>query len=181
MAEGDGDKVAVASTAAIESPQGWHCSRITARFVVGGAIAGPAHVAWLAGGGVTHVISAAAALDDAPLCAACELPFLHLRWQDDGLIKPAHDFLRALAWVMRADAVALAQGDPLPCYYVHCAGGAFRGPLLATFLLAALSGLSGDEAFAYLQARHPDAQTWRVLAYCRSCLAALEAVQRELE
>ena len=170
---------ATSGSAMLESPRGWRCSRVTARFVVGGAIAGPAHLAWLAESGVTHVISAAAALDDAPLCAACELPFLHLRWQDDGLPKPAHDFLRALAWVMHADAVALARGDPLPCYYVHCAGGAFRGPLLATFLLAALSGLSGDEAFAYLQARHPDAQTWRVLAYRQACLAALEAVQPE--
>lgn len=170
---------ATRSSTGLESPQGWRCSRVTARFVVGGAIAGPAHLAWLAECGVTHVISAAAALDDGPLCTACELPFLHLRWQDDGLIKPAHDFQRALAWVMHADAIALAQGDPLPCYYVHCAGGAFRGPLLATFLLAALSGLSGDEAFAYLQARHPDAQTWRVLAYRQSCLAALEAVQPE--
>lgn len=172
---------AIRRSAALESPQGWRCSRITARFVLGGTITDPAHLVWLADGGVTHVISVAAALDDSPLCAACELPFLHLRWQDDGLPKPAHDFLRALAWVMRADAVALAQGKPLPCYYIHCAGGAFRGPLLTTFLLAALSGISGDEAFAYVQARHPDAQAWRILAYRQSCLAALEAVQPELE
>ena len=165
--------------AALESPQGWRCSRVTARFVVGGTITGPAHLAWLADRGVTHVISAAAALDDGPFCAACELPFLHLPWQDDGLPKPVHDFLRALAWVMHADAVALTRGEPLPCYYIHCAGGAFRGPLLATFLLAAQAGMSGDEAFAYLQARHPDAQTWRVLAYRQACLAALEAVQPE--
>lgn len=177
MSEGDEGNVVVG--VALESPQGWRCSRITARFVVGGTITGPAHIEWLAGCGVTHVISAAAALDDSPLCTACELPFLHLRWQDDGLTKPVHDFLHALTWVMHADAVALTRGDPLPCYYVHCAGGAFRGPLLTTFLLAALSGFGGDEAFAYLQARHPDAQTWRVLAYRQSCLAALEAVQPE--
>ncbi len=172
---------AIQRFAAMESAQGWRCSRITARFVVGGMIEGPAHLAWLADQGVTHVISAAAALDDGPLCEACELPFLHLRWQDDGMLKPAHDFLRALAWVMRADATALAQGQSLPCYYIHCAGGAFRSPLLATFLLAAQSGIGGDEAFAYLQARHPAARAWDVLAYRRACLAALEVVQPELE
>ncbi len=166
---------------ALESPQGWRCSRITARFVVGGMITGPAHLAWLADRGVTHVISTAAALDDGPLCAACELPFLHLPWQDDGLLKPADDFLHALAWVMRADALALAQSQPLPCYYIHCAGGAFRSVLLATFLLAAQAGISGDEAFAYVQARHPNARAWDVLAYRRACLAALESVQPELE
>ena len=171
----------IRQSAALESPQGWRCSRITARFVVGGMIMGPAHLAWLADHGVTHVISVAAALDDGPLCAACELPFLHLPWQDDGLLKPADDFLYALAWVMRSDAAARARGQPLPCYYIHCAGGAFRSPLLATFLLAAQTGITGDAAFAYIQARHPAARAWDVLAYRRACLAALEVVQAELE
>jgi hypothetical protein len=165
---------AAVGMAADELP--WDTSRITTRLYVGEAIAGEEHLRWLMGQGVTHVISVARELSDAALCARHRLGFYHVRWHDDGTVKPASDFLEALAWVLKMDAGALALELPLPRYYLHCLAGLYRSPLLATFLLAALAGMDADAAYAAVKAKRPQANAFDEKLYRASCVAALRAV-----
>src|SRR5690349_3659349 len=72
---------------------------VTDRLLVGGAIAGRDHAAWLAGQGVTDVISAAVELSDRAACARHRLGYRHVLWYDDKQLKPLVDFTRTLAWV----------------------------------------------------------------------------------
>ena len=74
------------------------------------------------------------------------------------------------------DAGALALGLPLPCYYLHCLAGLYRSPLLATFLLAALTGMDADAAYAVVKARRPQANAFDEEMYRASCVAALQVV-----
>lgn len=150
---------------------------ITRRLIVGGGIVGQDEVAWLQANGVTHVISAALELNDASHFHAAGLRFLHIPWVDDGQSKPIADFKRALFAVVAADAAQLANATgALSGLYVHCHLGQHRGPLLATFLLAALDGSNVDEAYARVCAARPVVASFDRPAYRTSCIAALDAI-----
>src|SRR5262249_4989581 len=124
-------------------------TRITGWLSVGGAIENSEQILYLRGLRVTHIICAAAELYDADVCAEYGFGFYHLPWPDDGQRKPAQDFLNTLAWV-EEQAAARARKRRKAHFYVHCLAGAYRGPLLATFLLAVREGLSAEEAYALL-------------------------------
>lgn len=155
------------------SSPAFNASHITNRFVVGGGIVSADEVTWLQQQGVTHIISAAAELDDAAHFQREGLSFLHIPWQDDGAIKPTADFLTALRFAVDADAQR-ANHAALPVFYVHCAQGHNRGPLLATFLLAALSGLPADAAYMLIKAMRPVVTAFEHPHYRASCGAALD-------
>lgn len=154
----------------------FNATRITERLIVGGGIAGPDELQWLAAQGVTHIISAAAELDDAASAAAAGMRFLHIPWNDDGQRKEPQDFHTAYLWVVQADT-QLAQSGKQAGIYCHCAAGVNRGPLMGTFLLAALSGLPGDTAWATLVGQRPQANAFNTPAYRQSCLDALALLQ----
>lgn len=156
-------------------PSPFNATPITNRLIVGGGIISQDEVTWLQQQGVTHIISAAAELDDAAHYARAGLSFLHLPWQDDGTTKPIPDFLTALRFAVDADAQR-PNDAALPVFYVHCAEGHNRGPLVATFLLAALSGLPGDAAFELLRAMRSVVTAFLQPHYRACCLAALEVV-----
>ncbi len=103
------------------------------------------------------------------------MKFFHVPWADDGQVKPVEDFFDALNFLLNADCSG-NKSDKLPTYYVHCVAGVNRGPLLCTFLLAALSGLDGDATFALIKAQRPQVNSFNVPAYRQSCLDALHAV-----
>jgi hypothetical protein len=172
----DAFNAATATVGMAADEQPWDASRITTRLYVGEAIAGDEHLRWLQEQGVTHVICTARELSDAALCAQHGLGFYHVRWHDDGTVKPASDFLAALAWVLEMDAGAQALGLPLPRYYLHCLAGLYRSPLLTTFLLAALAGMDADAAYAVVKAGRPQANAFNEELYRASCVAALRAV-----
>jgi hypothetical protein len=52
--------------------------------------------------------------------------------------------------------------------------GVNRGPLIATFLLAARQGISADEAWERIKASHPVAESFDKSVYRAACLRALE-------
>jgi hypothetical protein len=147
-------------------------ARVTDRLLVGGAIAGRDHAAWLAGQGVTDVISAAVELSDRAACARHHLGYRHVLWYDDKQLKPLVDFARTLEWVRVREAECRAGGGEMRLY-VHCAMGINRGPLLAVFLLAALEGIAADEAWAMIKRVRPHVESFDVPAYRHSCLLAL--------
>lgn len=147
-------------------------ARVTDRLLVGGAIAGRDHAAWLAGQGVTDVISAAVELSDRAACTRHRLGYHHVLWYDDKQLKPLVDFARTLAWVREREAACRAGGGEMRLY-VHCAMGINRGPLLAAFVLAALEGVVADEAWALIKRVRPHVESFDVPAYRHSCLLAL--------
>lgn len=169
------------TSSAPSAPSGpipFNVSRITERLIVGGGIAGADELAWLAQQGVTHVISAANGLNDSALGGASQsgLGFLYIPWDDDGLVKPVPDFWTAFAWVAAAEAQLAVLGKQVGLY-VHCAAGVNRGPLMATFILAALSGLPGDEAWKIVHGGRPQAAAFNNANYRQSCLSALEPLR----
>lgn len=106
----------------------FNVANVTDRLLVGGAIAVRGHAAWLAGQGVTDVISAAVELSDRATCARHRLGYRHVLWYDDKQLKPLVDFTRTLAWVREREAASRAGGGEMRLY-VHCAMGINRGPL----------------------------------------------------
>lgn len=154
----------------------FNVSRITNRIWVGGGITGEDEIAYLKGQGVTAILSVAAALDDTSIASAAGLDTLHIPWQDDGTAKEVHDFVGALAWLERLDAQRVASGKSLSGLMVHCAQGHNRGPMMATFLLAALSGLPADEAYKLVKGMRPVASSFDTPQYRASVVRALEAV-----
>jgi protein-tyrosine phosphatase len=156
----------------------WDVTRITGWLSVGGLIEDDEEAAWLRDNGVTHVINVAAELDDALLCATHDFGYYHVRWPDDGAAKPTHDFLEALAWLADAEA-ALAEQRRRLHVLLHCVAGAYRSPLLATFLLAAREGLSARAAYALLRERRPTVRCFEERAYRRSCFDAVEAARAQ--
>ena len=160
-------------------PPAFNVSRVTERLLVGGGLSGPDELAWLRDQvGVTHIISAAAELNDAAIGGASQsgLGFLHIPWVDDGNAKPATDFWTAFACVAAAEA-QLAQTNKQVGLYIHCAAGCNRGPLLATFILAALSGLPADESWKTIKGGRPQATAFDNANYRQSCLSALEPLR----
>lgn len=156
------------------SPQ-FNVNRVTERLLVGGGLSGADEMAYLKSQGVTHIISAAAELDDSAICAESGIAFLHIPWADDGQLKEVGDFRNALAFVLNADALAVS-GGTLPIYMTHCAAGMNRGPMIATFLLAALAGYNADHAFDLVRAGRPQASSFNQPHYRASVQRALEAV-----
>jgi hypothetical protein len=147
-------------------------ARVTDRLLVGSAIAGRDHAAWLAGQGITDVISAAVELSDRAACVRHRLGYHHVLWYDDKQLKPLVDFARTLDWVREREAACRASGGEMRLY-VHCAMGINRGPLLAVFLLAALEGIAADEAWTLIKRVRPHVEAFNVPAYRHSCLLAL--------
>jgi hypothetical protein len=147
-------------------------SCVTDWLFIGGSIGAADQVRWLKAQGVTHVISAAIEHSDRDWCRKHGLGYCHVLWHDDSQFKRGGDFLRALSWVETQAALLAAAGKQV-VLYVHCAMGYNRGPLLATFLLAAREALPADEAWARVKHSRPQAGSFDVLAYRQSCLLAL--------
>ena len=149
-------------------------SRVTDWLLVGGEIGSAEHMAWLKGQGVTTVINAACEVSDRRLCEQHELGYYHMYWYDDEQHKPSHQFLHVLGWV-RGEEAKLAETGASLCLYVHCQMGINRGPLLATFLLAAREGLSADTAWQRVKAARPIATCFGKPVYREACERALAA------
>jgi protein-tyrosine phosphatase len=154
----------------------WDVTRITGWLSVGGLIEDDEEAAWLHASGVTHVICVAAELDDALLCATHDFGYYHVPWPDDGMAKPTRDFLETSEWLAGAEAALAEQGRRMHVL-LHCVAGAYRSPLLATFLLAAREGLSVRAAYALLRERRPAVSCFEERAYRRSCFDAVAAAQ----
>lgn len=154
----------------------FNVSTVTARLMVGGGLAGADEVEYLKAQGVTHIISVAEELDDGALCAATGLACYHVRWRDDGRAKDIPDFIQTLIWLLSQDVAALSSGKQIGVF-VHCAAGINRGPTMATFLLAALSGLPADRAWQMITDARPQAHGYEVPAYRQSVQNALDQVR----
>lgn len=147
-------------------------SRITERLYLGGHNGVLAPADWLVAQGITHVISAAIELSDRVACAERGLGYRHLYWHDDKQLKPIADFVRTLAWLREQEEAYEAAGRPVRLY-VHCAMGMNRGPLLATYLLAATEEIRADDAWAVVKRSRPQVESFDSPAYRHSCILAL--------
>ncbi len=78
-----------------------------------------------------------------------------------------------LNWVSDEEAKLAAAGKSL-CVYVHCQMGINRGPLLATFLLAARESLSADAAWERVRTSRTIATAFGKAVYRDACARALE-------
>jgi protein-tyrosine phosphatase len=152
-------------------------SRVTDWLLVGGEIANVEHMARLVAQGVTTVINAACEVSDRQLCERYGLGYYHLYWYDDWQPKSAHEFLHVLEWVRDEEAKLAEHGQSMRLY-VHCQMGINRGPLIATFLLAARQGLSADEAWEQIKASRPAAHSFEKAVYREACLRSLEAYRQ---
>ncbi len=152
-------------------------SRVTDWLLLGGEIATGEHMARLAAHGVTTIINAAFEVSDRTLCEQQRLGYYHLYWADDLQPKSAHEFLHVLEWVGDEEATLARDGRSIRLY-VHCQMGINRGPLIATFLLAARQGLSADEAWEQIKASRPAAHSFEKAVYRETCLRALEAYRQ---
>jgi protein-tyrosine phosphatase len=152
-------------------------SRVTDWLLLGGEIVNDEHMARLAAQAVTTVINAACEVSDRTLCERHHLGYYHLYWYDDRQPKSAHEFLHVLEWV-RDEETKLADDGRRICLYVHCQMGINRGPLIATFLLAARQGMSADEAWEQIQASRPAAHSFEKAVYREACLRALETYRQ---
>src|SRR5262245_40463431 len=115
-------------------------SRMTDWLLLGGEILHEEHMVRLAAQGVATVINAALEVSDRTLCVRHHLGYYHLYWFDDQQPKSTHEFLHVLEWVQDEEAKLARDGRSIRLY-VHCQMGINRGPLIATFLLAARQGL----------------------------------------
>jgi protein-tyrosine phosphatase len=148
-------------------------SQVTEWLLLGGEISDAEHMSRLAAQGVTTVINAACEVSDRKLCERYSLGYYHLYWYDDQQTKSAHQFLHVLGWVGNEEAKLASEGRPLRLY-VHCQMGVNRGPLIATFLLAARQRISADEAWERIKASRPVAESFDKSVYREACLCALE-------
>ena len=153
-----------------DSPFG--VSRITDHLYLGGYIGGRERADWLVEQGITHVISAAIELSDRVACAERSLGYRHLYWHDDKQLKPIADFVRTLAWLREQEVSYKAAGRAIRLY-IHCAMGMNRGPLMATYLLAATEEMPADNAWAIVKRNRPQAESFDSPAYRHSCILAL--------
>jgi protein-tyrosine phosphatase len=153
-------------------------SRVADWLLVGGEIGSAEHMAWLKDRGVTSVINAACEVSDLRLCEQYALGYHHISWYDDQQHKSSNEFLHVLGWV-RDEEVKLAEtGTPL-CLYVHCQMGINRGPLMATFLLAARESLDADDAWNRIKAARPVATCFGKPVYREACVQAIEEHRRQ--
>jgi len=166
----------VAQALELAARERWDITRITGWLTVGGNIESDEQLLWLRGLHVTHIICVASELNEADLCTKHGFGFYQVPWPDDGKYKPPQDFLDALAWV-EAETATLVQRRRKAHFFIHCYAGAYRSPLLATFLLAAREELSADEAYAVLRERREYVAAFKEPEYRESCLAALAAAQ----
>ncbi len=153
-------------------------SRVTDWLLLGGEIANAGNIALLAAEGVTTVINAACEVSDRRLCDPHHLGYYHLYWYDDQQPKSSHEFLHVLEWVRDEEAKLARDGRKIRVY-VHCQMGINRGPLIATFLLAARQGPSADEAWERIMESRLAAQSFEKAIYRETCLRALESARRE--
>jgi protein-tyrosine phosphatase len=148
-------------------------SHVTEWLLLGGEISNAEHMARLATQGVTTVVNAASEVSDRKLCEQYSLGYYHLYWYDDQQTKSAGEFLHVLGWVGDEETKLASDGRPIRLY-VHCQMGINRGPLIATFLLAARQGISADEAWERIRASRPAAHSFEKAVYREACLHALE-------
>jgi protein-tyrosine phosphatase len=153
-------------------------SRVADWLYVGGEIGRAEHTAWLKYRGVTTVINEACEVSDRRFCEQHQLGYYHMFWYDDQQPKSAHEFLHVLGWVGDEEAKLREAGAPL-CLYVHCQMGINRGPLLATFLLAAREGVSADEAWGRVRTARPVATAFGKQVYREACVQALREHRRQ--
>jgi len=146
---------------------------VTDWLLIGSEIANAEHMARLAAQGVTTVINAACEVSGRQLCERYSLGYYHLYWYDDQQPKSSHEFLHVLEWVRDEEAKLTRDGRQIR-EYVHCQMGINRGPLIATFLLAARQGLSADEAWERIKASGPAAHSFEKAVYREACLHALK-------
>lgn len=154
-------------------------SRVTDWLLLGGDIASAEHMGWLRDQGVTHIICAACELSDRKLCASHDLRYYHLYWHDDRQPKSAGELCYLLTWLSGEQAALLESGRPMRLY-VHCAAGYNRGPLVATFLLAARCGLSTEQAWERVKASRPGVTAFEHAAYRESCEEALAELSQSI-
>jgi hypothetical protein len=147
-------------------------SYVTERLCLGGHIGGRGHADWLVEQGITHVISAAIELSDRVACAERSLGYRHLYWHDDKQLKPIADFVRTLAWRCEQEEICAASGRSLRLY-IHCVMGMNRGPLMATYLLAATAEIPADDAWAVVKRSRQQGESFDSPAYRHSCILAL--------
>lgn len=155
-------------------------ARVTDWLLLGGEIPGPEHMGWLREQGVTHVICAAGELSDRQLCAEHDLRYYQLYWHDDRQPKPTGELCYLVTWLAGEQATLVESGRPLRLY-VHCAAGCNRGPLVATFVLAARCGLSAEQAWERVKASRPSATAFECAAYRESCEAALTELAQQIQ
>lgn len=155
-------------------------SRVADWLLLGGEIPGPEHMGWLRDQGVTHIICAAVELNDRRLCDAHDLRYFQLYWHDDRQPKSAGELNYLLVWLSGEQSALVESGRTLRLY-VHCAAGCNRGPLVATFLLAARCGLSSEQAWERVKASRPRATAFECLAYRESCEAALTDLAQQTQ
>jgi protein-tyrosine phosphatase len=148
-------------------------SHVTDWLLLGGEIANADQMARLAAQGVTTVINAACEVSDRTLCERYCLGYYHLYWYDDQQPKSAREFLHVLGWLGDEEIRLAKDGCPIRVY-AHCQMGINRGPLIATFLLAARQGLSADDAWERIKASRPVAGSFEKAVYREACLRALE-------
>ena len=99
---------------------------------------------------------------------------IKLGWVDDGLPKPVADFSQALVQV--GYQFVMLTNQRIAGVLVHCGAGVNRGPMMATFLLAAFSGTDSQATWQRVIAAHPDARGYNVPAYRQSIDNALQAL-----
>jgi hypothetical protein len=130
----------------------------------GAAITTDADVAQLAAHGITADIDCREEFDDRSLIRRYnhlpptpgalrghpQIAYCYDGVPDDGRPKPVSWF--ATAWTF-AHPILAGNGVVL----AHCAAGVNRGPSMAYFLLRAHWGMAGDDAFALIKARRPQA------------------------
>ncbi|HEX6797135.1 MAG TPA: dual specificity protein phosphatase [Ktedonobacterales bacterium] len=155
-------------------------SRVADWLLLGGHIPGPEHIGWLREQGVTHVICAACELSDRRLCDEHDLRYYHLYWHDDRQPKSAGELCYLLTWLSGEQAALVESGKPMRLY-VHCAAGYNRGPLVATFLLAARCGLSAGQAWERVKASRPGVTAFEQAVYRESCETALAEFAQSIQ
>lgn len=157
--------------------QWYDVSRVTEWLLVGGEVCDAEHMEWLVAQGVTTVINAACEVSDRTLCEQRQLGYYHMYWYDDQQHKPSSQFLHVLGWVHDEEVKLADVGKPL-CVYVHCQMGINRGPLLATFLLAAREDLTADEAWDRVRGSRTIATAFGKPVYREACVQALREHRR---
>ena len=151
----------------------FNASRITNWLWIGAEIAGPDELDFLRDQGVRAILSVAQGLNDESLTDVHKFETLYIPWLDDGTPKDAADFTKALDWWTHRVKLAIEGGKRFPGVLVHCASGVNRGPMMGTYLLAAMSGLPTDEAWKIVKGMRPAVTALDIPQYRSSVVRAL--------
>jgi len=121
---------------------------ITDRIAVGGGIWTAAHMAEVAGTGVSHILDMQIEFDDTALAAPYGIRVLWNPIDDDFQPKPPEVFARGVEFAREAldeDGTRL---------FVHCAAGIHRAPMMALAILCS-TGWEMEKALEAMEKRRP--------------------------